>query len=158
MALPDPQAMHQRADWLCAAVVAMREGRPVPAPAAQWLADGVERFLSVQDSRLDDALGLRVPPGGGHCTIWRVAKYGRRDRLLAELAATLQGSTWSRARTIAGWLAGEAVQAAEPSAHQAELLGRLLICRPPRSASQLNRVLSELHQRPHYSKHADAGP
>lgn len=152
MSLPDPKAMHERADWLCAAVVAIREGRPVPEPAAQWLATGVEQFLSTPRSSLDAALGLQVPPGGGHRTIWQVARDARRDQLLLELSGSLQCSPWNTAQILSEWLSGTRRQFVEPTARQAELLGRLVLCKPPHSVSQLYRLLRDLHQRANLQK------
>lgn len=139
------------------AVACMRDGQPVPEPAASWLAEGFAWYLEHEGESLDAALLLTVASGGAHTTIWRACRYAKRNQLLHDLAASVGGVTWKAAEQIAAMLQHVdrtgCIEA--PTADQRLALGLLVLLDPPRSVSQIWRALSEtrhLHETPAYSQ------
>ncbi len=135
----------------------MRDGVPVPDPAASWLAEGFAWFLDHEGETLETALLLSVESGGAHGTIWRASRYAKRNQLLHELAASVDGVTWKSAEQISVWLRNiDETSCIDASTEDQRLaLGLLLLLNPPRSASQIWRILSEtryLHETPDYSQ------
>lgn len=144
-------------DALRTAVTCMRNGRPVPEPAASWLAEGFAWYLEHEGETLDAALMLSVASGGAHATIWRASRYAKRNQLLHDLAVSVGGVTWKAAEQIAAMLqhVDRTGSIEAPTADQRLTLGLLVLLDPPRSASQIWRALSEtrhLHETPDYSQ------
>jgi hypothetical protein len=80
---------------------ALGAGELLDATDAGWLARGLERYLTgaAAGVKLEDALGVAVPPGGSPW--WSERRRAERDAAIRELAVTFPGSTSARALATA---------------------------------------------------------
>lgn len=79
----------------------LRQGAPVPEPAASLLLDGLLRFMA--GSRFEQAMGLQAPRSGQRTPV-QIAAMDRRNAMIRELAELLPGKTGDKADAIAALL------------------------------------------------------
>jgi hypothetical protein len=99
--MPSPEAHPglAAAERLRRVAAALAAGTAPPPEDSRWLARRLQSYLSAPtDLVLDTVLQLAPPPGGSS---WRsVAKHAERDRLLRELAASMDGTAHARATDL----------------------------------------------------------
>jgi hypothetical protein len=99
--MPSPEAHPglAAAERLRRVAAALAAGTAPPSEDSRWLAHRLQSYLSAPtDLVLDTVLQLAPPPGGSS---WRlVAKHAERDRLLRELAASMDGTAHARATDL----------------------------------------------------------
>ena len=81
----------------------LRQGAPVPEPAASLLLDGLLRFMA--GSRFEQAMGLQAPRSGQRTPV-QIAAMERRNGMIRDLAELLPGKTGDKADAIAALLSG----------------------------------------------------
>ena len=81
----------------------LRQGAPVPEPAASLLLDGLLRFMT--GSRFELAMGLQAPRSGQRTPV-QIAAMERRNGMIRDLAELLPGKTGDKADAIAALLSG----------------------------------------------------
>lgn len=79
----------------------LRQGEPVPEPAASLLLDGLLRFMA--GSRFEQAMGLQAPRSGQRTPV-QIAAMERRNAMIRDLAELLPGTTGDKAAAIAALL------------------------------------------------------
>ena len=79
----------------------LRQGAPVPEPAASLLLDGLLRFMA--GSRFEQAMGLQAPRSGQRTPV-QIAAMERRNAMIRDLAELLPGTTGDKAAAIAALL------------------------------------------------------
>ena len=79
----------------------LRQGAPVPEPAASLLLDGLLRFMA--GSRFEQAMGLQAPRSGQRTPV-QIAAMERRNGMIRDLAELLPGKTGDKAAAIAALL------------------------------------------------------
>ena len=79
----------------------LRQGAPVPEPAASLLLDGLLRFAA--GSRFERAMGLQAPRSGQRTPV-QIAAMERRNAMIRDLAELLPGTTGDKAAAIAALL------------------------------------------------------
>lgn len=120
----------------------LRQGAPVPEPAASLLLDGLLRFMA--GSRFEQAMGLQAPRSGQR-TLVQIAAMDRRNTMIRELADLLPGKTGDKADAIAALLSdtGRArcgILEADMLAEELRALKRSGL-ELPTSARQIRRVI-----------------
>lgn len=79
----------------------LRQGAPVPEPAASLLLDGLLRFMA--GTRFEQAMGLKAPRSGQRTPV-QIAAMERRNAMIRDLAGLLPGKTGDKADAIAALL------------------------------------------------------
>lgn len=136
---PDPLAAIEQA------IECLRQGAPVPEPAASLLLDGLLRFMA--GSRFEQAMGLQSAENGKRTAV-QIAAQDWRNRQIRALAGLLEGdSAKAKAEAIAALFSAPRPQSC--GIQEADMIVNELYLRRqfnldmPTSVRHIQRILAE---------------
>lgn len=78
----------------------LEEGKQLSSVSKDWLVSGFRRFLTNGHLEKDLGIAIDLRPGQAYLKPISIERYGRRNAIIQEIAATLPGSTWEKAKKL----------------------------------------------------------